>query len=109
MNLINDYLYNSLSSAQKFMAKHPMYDIRRPRLVCEDGFAFNVDAGQQFYSEPDGFSMKYITVQLSNVSESIDVLLEFGFPDGSYDFGTYKFVPVELVDSLIELHGGIKK
>ena len=78
----------------------------RPHIVCEDGFIVSVQAGEALYCTPR-LNLKngnYENVELGFPSVNDDLIKDY------YDgFGVYPYVPVEVVENLIEKHGGIKE
>ena len=71
----------------------------RPRLYCNDGYSISVQASEFHYCEP----------RCNGVQDYESV--ELGFPsieDEPYTKTTYSYVPIEIVEELINKHGGIK-
>lgn len=83
----------------------------RPRIECNDGFNFSMQAGFGMYCEPKKNlkNRNYVTVELGFLSEP-DSLLEF-FAEDKEDYTNtiYPYVPVFIVDALIYKHGGVKR
>ena len=82
----------------------PYSGILRPKLICEDGFTISIQASAWHYCTPratfqDG--KMYTALELGFASIK-DELIE-DYRDGT----VYPYVPVELVDKLLEKHGGI--
>lgn len=75
----------------------------RPRALCADGFSISIQANQWVYCTPkkllpDG---NYTFVELGFASQYEELLDE-------YSEGTvYPYVPMEVVEKVIEKHGGI--
>ena len=80
----------------------------RPRVYCKDGFSISVQGGTEFhYCSPRRHCNQYIEVELGFPSAA-DPLLEDYAEDPSDPTGTvYGYVPVEVVESLVEKHGGM--
>ena len=80
-----------------------------PQITCKDGFHISVQAGYFLYSSPkeDGLS-NYTHVECGFPSEEVAELMEY-IEELERDpkESIYAFVPVEIVDKLIEKHGGI--
>lgn len=86
-----------------------MFSRTRPHIVCEDGFTISVQAGYGVYCTPrkkleDG---NYSTVELGFPSEEDELIMEYAESE-DYTFTVYPYVPIEVVEQLIEKHGGIK-
>ena len=79
----------------------------RPRVHCADGFSVSVQASQYYYCRPRIDSAeKYNAVELGYPSAADDLITDYA-EDNSYTDTVYGYVPVEVVDKLIEKHGGI--
>ena len=108
----------------------------RPRIVCNDGFSVSVQASEHTYCEPrytqwqneDGWQVingnyyssskiprnfrtdrftPYESVELGYPSEADELI--YDYVEGNDYTGTvYGYVPVKIVEQLIEKHGGFK-
>lgn len=102
-----------MDAVNKFLADNYNYNrVARPRIVCKDGYSFSCQASAYHYCGP-GFTFKpnekakYITVELGYPSED-DKLIHDYCEDPDDPTGTiYAYVPVRIVNQLIEKHGGI--
>ena len=112
------------------------YQTKRPRVFCKDGYSVSIQASEYHYCEPkysqippkengrwliyndncffgddpreEFFSPDYIpykTVELGYPSEADELINEFAEGD-DYTNTVYAHVPVEVVEQLIEKHGG---
>ena len=111
------------------------YQMKRPRVFCKDGYSVSIQASEYHYCEPEYsqippknngrwliyngnyifgenretfFAPNYIpyqTVELGYPSEADELINEFGEGD-DYTNTVYAYVPVEVVEQLIEKHGG---
>lgn len=81
----------------------------RPRIVCKDGFSMSVQAGFYLYSTPraDIRSGDYEEVEIGFPSEKEDLICEYAECPGDYTETVYPYVPVEIVEQVIEKHGGM--
>ena len=80
---------------------------RRPRVHCADGFSVSVQASQFHYCRPRiDNAEKYEEVELGYPSAADDLIIDYA-EDNFYTNTVYGYVPVEIVDKLIEKHGGI--
>lgn len=84
------------------------YEGIRPRIVCVDGFEVSVQASKYHYCQPriDGAD-NYESVELGMPSAEDDLIIEFAEEPDDPTGTVYGWVPVEIVDKLIEKHGGI--
>lgn len=79
----------------------------RPRVHCKDGFSVSVQASQYHYCRPRIDSAeKYEKVELGYPSAADELITDYA-EDRTYTDTVYGYVPVEIVDKLIEKHGGI--
>lgn len=83
---------------------------QRPKIICNDGFEMSVQAGRFLYCKPrmdlpDG---KYDSVEIGFPSEEEQLIIDFADDCSNLTDTIYPYVPVEIVDKVIEKHGGIK-
>jgi hypothetical protein len=84
------------------------FSLRKP-ITCKDGFTMSVQASKFHYCSPrqnltDG---NYNSVEIGFPSEVESLLLKYA-EDPEKPTGTvYGYVPLNVVDSVIEKHGGI--
>ena len=104
---INDYLRETRHV--RTMRDGTKVEDIRPRVVCEDGYSVSVQASRSHYCSPreDG-AVEYESVELGFPTAEDELINEYA-EDDNYTDTVYGFVPVEIVNKLIEKHGGIKK
>ena len=104
MTTINDYLRDPNNREDK-------YDWIHKRVQCVDGFNVSVQANKYAYCKPRHDSADFYTqVELgfpSHPMPSIDKYRD-DCGDGDPLETVYGYVPVELVDEILDSHGGIK-
>lgn len=85
-----------------------IFDVNRPRIVCKDGYSVSVQASRFNYCEPrvDGAD-KYESVELGFPNREDPLINDYAEDDGDLTRTVYGYVPVEVVNELIEKHGGI--
>lgn len=75
-----------------------------PRIRCKDGFEMSVQASSSHYCKPrkdlEDYSYSQVEVGFLNKDEE---LLETYINDGT----VFGYVPIEVVDKIIEKHGGL--
>lgn len=77
------------------------------RIVCQDGFSLFVQANRFAYCSPRDNYGPYTEVEVGFTSEVPEDLWEYA-EDPEYPTETvYSYVPIELVETLIEHHGGL--
>lgn len=89
-------------------------NIPRPLVRCNDGFSLYISAGQNARSEPDvelSDTTRYEEVEVSYPSEADPVLKKFAdeylYLTGDLTDSVFPYMPVELVEEMLESHGGI--
>jgi len=89
---------------------NPMTDMQtsRPRIICNDGFNFSVQAGDGMYCQPreNLESGEYECVECGFPSEREELLMRYAEDVSKPKKSVYSFVPVEVVDEVIKKHGG---
>lgn len=81
----------------------------RPRIVCKDGFSMSVQAGYYLYSTPRANleSGNYTEVEIGFPSEKEDLICGFAEDHSDYTETVYPYVPIEIVENVIQKHGGM--
>lgn len=85
------------------------YQEARPRIYCKDGFNLSVQGGRSLYSEPqqDGVT-NFENVEVGFPSEKVDELMPYVEDERNPTETIYSYVPIEIVEAIIEKHGGIE-
>lgn len=92
----------------EWLKKHRINDWLSERLVCKDGFKMSVQASNIHYCSPRIDNAKYYTTFEIAFPTTIDGELLPYAKDIMYPMKTvYCYVPVELVEKIINKHGGI--
>lgn len=83
----------------------------RPIIVCKDGFSMSVQAGFYLYSTPraDMESGNYEEVEIGFPNAKEDLICQYAEDPRDYTETVYPYVPVEVVEAVIEKHGGIEE
>lgn len=77
-----------------------------PRIECKDGFTISVQASRFHYSEPRENSGPYTRVEVGFPTEKCEELMEYAENASEPTDTVYAYVPIEIVEALIEKHGG---
>jgi len=120
---INDYIIKYRNVDEKDYSGTEMESIfedgirrivRTPYVICEDGFEMSVQASESHYSTPKAFSDEYTEVEIGYPSEPESLIAEYaedweveGDDDPRLCQTVYGYVPVDIVNLVIEKHGGI--
>lgn len=97
---VNDFL-------RKFRKVEHGMNVTRPRVLCADGFTVSVQAGHGLYSTPNCDADAYTQVELGFPSTKDEALMKYAQNRKQPTETIYGSVPVELVDKVLEAHGGI--
>lgn len=80
----------------------------RPRAVCKDGFEISIQASFHHYCSPrTTFEGPYAEVELGYPSEDEPLIHDYAEGD-DYTNTVYGYVPVGIVDQVLEKHGGLR-
>lgn len=100
-----------MDAVNKFLADN--YNaIIRPRIVCKDGYSFSYQASAYHYCTPRSTfkpneKEKYTQVELGYPSEDDELIHDYCEDPDHATYDIYPYVPVRIVNQLIEKHGGI--
>ena len=97
---INEYL-------RKFRKVEHGMNVTRPRVLCADGFTVLVQAGWGIYSTPHGNAEAYTHVEIGYPSRKEEALLKYAENREWPTDTVYAYVPVKLMDKVLDAHGGI--
>ena len=105
---VKEFLTTTIKSHKYPFSDEIIQEIR-PRLLCNDGFSISVQASKFHYCRPrlDG-AQDYEAVELGYPSMEDELINEYAEDDWNYTETVYGYVPIEVVEKLIEKHGGIK-
>ena len=99
---------------KKTVRTHTLYDgsveiqEKRPKLCCNDGFSISVQASEFHYCCPRLNGVQdYESVELGFPSVEDELINEYAEDCMNYTETVYGYVPIEIVEKLIEKHGGI--
>lgn len=87
-----------------------MTSSRLPKIVCVDGFSMSVQVGFTLYSTPKKVAKRYSAVEIGFPTEHEPLIEEYaekGKDEIDYTDTVYPYVPVGIVDKVLEKHGGI--
>lgn len=81
--------------------------IFRPRIFCKDGFNFSAQASSGHYCYPRKTTDFYSKMELGFPSEEEELLFEYAETEYNWTQTVYGWVPVEVIQEVIDKHGGI--
>lgn len=76
------------------------------RIVCADGFSLSVQATEGAYCSPRRSIGPWHEVEVGFPSASPELILQYAEDKGRPTETVYGYVDIDLVEQLIELHGG---
>ena len=79
----------------------------RPRLFCKDGFNMSVQASAGHYCIPRKTVDSYESVEIGFPSEEEGIIISYAEDKNSPTQTVYACVPIQLVQDVINKHGGI--
>lgn len=100
-----------MGTVNKFLANNGTV-IVRSRIVCKDGYSFSCQASAYHYCTPrrtfkPNEKEKYTMVELGFPSKDDELIHDYCEDPDHATYDIYPYVPVRIVNQLIEKHGGI--
>lgn len=77
-----------------------------PCIKCKDGFIISVQANHNCYCSPRFDDVDWYEVECGYPSKEPEFIMEYAEDVGNPTGTIYAYVPIELVEKLLELHGG---
>ncbi len=78
-----------------------------PRIVCKDGLSLSVQASKYHYCSPRDDFGPWSQVEVGYPSATCESLMPYAESPDSPMESVYGYVPIQIVEKLIEDHGGI--
>lgn len=104
---LNDYLM-SHRDADDYKVLNDYHYPCVPRIKCKDGFTISVQASHGAYCSPRLNIAEWTAVECGFPSAEPEFIMDY-CEDSDDPTGTvYGYVPIGLVEKLIELHGGFE-
>ena len=101
---INEYLrkYKNIENLSGYE-----YRTHTPQIVCKDGFSMSVQASKNHYCSPRiNDAEEYGSMEIGFPSEKEDLIMEYAETPEEPTGTVYGWVPCEVIDAVIEKHGG---
>lgn len=77
------------------------------RIDCADGLTFSAQANSGAYCSPRQDNGPWTEVEIGFPSIAVDEIMEFAENHSDPTGTVYGYVPVEIVESIVEAHGGL--
>lgn len=106
---IKDYVNEHLQKHMKveLETEYGTYYARTPRFKCADGYEVSIQCGHGLYCTPrENNACPYSAVELGYPNEHDGMLDEWCEAPSTPTDTVYAYVPVSVVNALIEKHGG---
>lgn len=79
----------------------------RKKIICNDGFNMSVQGSQFHYCSPRKNQNWYNSMEVGFPSEKEELMLEYAENANVPCSTVYGYVPVEIIQQIIDNHGGI--
>ena len=81
----------------------------RPHIFCKDGFKMSVQAGATWYCLPRKSleSGEYEAVEVCSLNRAEELLMPYAEDAKKPTKTVYEYVPVDVVEAVIQKHGGL--
>ena len=99
---VKEFLRNTYIVNRKF----DLQEIR-PHVLCADGYEISIQAGRCAYSIPRENDIEFDAVELGYPNMTDELIEKYAEDPGSPTSCIYPYVPVDIVEVLMEKHGGI--
>lgn len=77
------------------------------RLYCKDGFSFSIQSSKKHYCKPREDDPPYTQYEIGDPTKYEPLLAPYRCEhDGS---GIYGWVPVDVINDMIDTHGGLRE
>ena len=108
MNLETFFRETYIDSLEKYASMGPgRLWSSRPMIVCADDFSFSAQGSYTHYCNPKMTQEWYESVELGFPSEVEELLLEYAEEPDTPTDSVYGYVPVDVLQKVIDKHGGI--
>lgn len=107
MDKVNEYLKNNYKEPEGMFDDSFMYPELTKRVVCKDGFSVSIQADRGKYCTPRANkAWPYSEVELGFPNQIDELIEDYSEEPGNTET-VYGYVPIEVVNALIDKHGGI--
>ena len=79
----------------------------RPRIYCKDGFNMSVQGNKGSYCTPRKTLDLYLSMEIGFPSEKENLIIDFAEIKEQPTESVYGYVPCEIIQEVINKHGGI--
>ena len=104
---LNKYLTSQRKPDGRGITDNSVFPLAK-RITCQDDFSLSVQANQGAYCSPRKNIGPWYEVEVGFPSAEPELIMSFAEQAEQPTKTVYGYVPIELVEQLIDLHGGIK-
>lgn len=105
---LNRYLSDNANLREGWKEHMLLEGFRQVKPIrCADGLEMSVQASTTHYCSPRNGVGPWVTVEVGFPSERIEELMEYAENPDEPTKTVYGWVPVEVVERIVEAHGGI--
>ena len=76
-------------------------------ITCADGLSFSAQANEGAYCSPRQDNGPWTEVEVGFPSEKVEEIMEFAENHSDPTGTVYGYVPVEIIETVVEAHGGL--
>lgn len=105
---LNDYLLNNSNLREGWKEHMLLEGFRQVKPIrCADGLEMSVQASTTHYCSPRNGIGPWTAVEVGFPSQRVEELMEYAENPDEPTKTVYGWVPVEVVERIVEAHGGI--
>lgn len=105
---LNDYLLNRANLKEGFSPRMLAEGYRQVKsIVCADGLRISVQASNTHYCTPRNGVGPWVAVEVGFPSERVEEFMEYAEEPERPTDTVYGWVPVEVVEAVVNAHGGL--
>lgn len=87
----------------------PFKFYKRPRVWCRDGFNISIQGGEGSYSTPRKNVQEFMAMECGYPNRVEELILEFAEDRANPTETVYGWVPIDIIQQVIDKHGGIDR
>lgn len=104
---LNEYLMSFRDPSDSEVCSNRTFPVAK-RITCKDGFSLSVQATHGTYCHPRRNIGPWYEVEVGFPSAEPELIMSYAEQRDRPTETVYGYVPIELVQQLIELHGGVE-
>lgn len=105
--MLNEYLMSQRDANDENVYNNNTFPLAK-RITCKDGFSLSVQATHGAYCSPRQNIGPWHSVEVGYPSAAPELIMSYAERPECPTETVYGYVPIELVEQLINQHGGIK-